>query len=174
MLADNDAIVLFICFYKLMFLGTKFSQKMLKLQLEKEGSGAQRKIVIEDKHLTDEEGKMSDGAVMNDMSDVISSDFGPENYKVHEGTVLQHDGDPDPYQKIKKHANLALRNLLKNNSKILFNYWYILFPSFMMKTQSEFSHFLFDFENKNTQKQFKEKVFQMIEVQEPNLFYVIR
>lgn len=30
-LADNDAIVLFICFYKLMFLGTKFSQKMLKL-----------------------------------------------------------------------------------------------------------------------------------------------
>jgi len=48
--------------------------------------------------------------------------------------------------KIKLQANLAIRNLLKNNSKVLFNYWYILFPSFMLRPQTEFSHFLFSFE----------------------------
>jgi hypothetical protein len=70
---------------------------MLKLQLEKEGTGPQRKIVIEEKNMTDEEGKMSDSAIMNDMSDIISSDFCQDNYKVHEGSVTSSDGAPDPY-----------------------------------------------------------------------------
>ena len=34
----------------------------------------------------------------------------------------------DPYQKIKLNANLCMRNLFKNNSKVLFNYWFIMFP----------------------------------------------
>ena len=108
--------------------------------------------------MTDEEAKISDAAF--DISDIISSDYSQDTYVVHEGTVKSASGDSDPYQKIKKHSNLALRNLLKNNSKILFNYWYILFPSFMMKTQSDFAHFLFDFESKqNSQKLFKEQLF---------------
>ena len=65
----------------------------------------------------------------------MSSDVLEDKYVVHEGSVIygQEQGEVDPYQKIKQHANLALRNLLKNNSKFIFNYWYILFPSFMMR-----------------------------------------
>ena len=72
-LNDYDAIVLFVCFYKIMFLGTKFSAKMLKLQLQQDNEGQQKRIYIEDKSsMTDEEGKASDFGF--DMSDIISSD----------------------------------------------------------------------------------------------------
>ena len=40
----------------------------------------------------------------------------------------------DPYQKIKLNANLCMRNLFKNNSKVLFNYWFIMFPQFMLRS----------------------------------------
>lgn len=95
-IADNDAIFLFICFYKLMFLGTSFSKKMLKLKFEKDDKVG--KIVIKDK-LTDDEGK-SDSA-FSDMNDFMSSDVAEDHYIVHEGSVQQEQGDPDPYQKIK-------------------------------------------------------------------------
>lgn len=117
---DNEVISLFIGFYKLMFLGSKFAAKMLKIKVE--NSATAQKLVLD--NISDEE---SDNGFINDTSDQFSSDS-----QVHEGMVAQ-DGDIDPYQKIKIHANLAMRNLLKNNSKILFNYWYIMFPSFMMR-----------------------------------------
>ena len=44
-----------------------------------------------------------------------------------------------------------MRNLLKNHSKVIFNYWYIMFPSFMIRPQSEFSTFLFQFNKKTMQ-----------------------
>ena len=80
--------------------------------------------------------------MIEDTSEFISSDQGFSS-------VL---GDSDPYQKIKLHSNLVLRNLLKNNSKVLLNYWYIIFPSFMMRTQSELSQYLYTFEDNTKQE----------------------
>jgi len=34
-LPDNEALPLFISFYKLLFLGSKFARKMLKIKIEK-------------------------------------------------------------------------------------------------------------------------------------------
>ena len=85
---------------------------------------------------------------------------------------MVNEKELDPYQKIKIHANLALRNLLKNNSSIILNYWYILFPSFMMRPQSEFKQYLYKFES--NEKVFTEKSFALIDNQEPTLFFVIR
>jgi hypothetical protein len=114
---------------------------MLKIKVE---NSVTQNIILDQGISEDEQ---SDTGFINDTSDQFSSDKDIQN---HEGMV-QLDGDLDPYQKIKIHANLAMRNLLKNNSKVLFNYWYIMFPSFMMRPQSEFSNFLYQFDKKNMQ-----------------------
>jgi len=75
-LPDNEAIVLFVCFYKLLFLGSDFAHKMLKIRLEKTDPKEIAKIVIESGVSTDEEGKMSDGNFLNDTSDVLSDNLG--------------------------------------------------------------------------------------------------
>jgi len=125
-----------------------------------------------EKHDTDEESKMSDGPIVNDTSDVITSDTLDTPYATHKGSIVVNEKELDPYQKIKIHANLALRNLLKNNSNIILNYWYILFPSFMMRPQSEFKQYLYKFES--NEKVFTEKSFALMDNQEPTLFFVIR
>ena len=133
---DNEAIGLFINFYKLLFLGSDFAKKMLKIQIDGNSSG-DKNILFDSKNKdqpTDDE--LSDGKFMYDTTDLASSDQQNlddlDHDVVHEGSV-KAEGDLDPYQKIKVHANLALRHLLKNNSKILFNYWNIMFPSFMVR-----------------------------------------
>lgn len=85
----------------------------------------------------------SDGAFINDTSDQMS-----ECDKQEASALL--DGGKDPYLKIKINANLALRNLFKNYGKILQNFWYIVFPSFMIRPQSEFTQYLYEFDNKKT------------------------
>jgi len=113
------------------------------------------------------EDEQSDTGFINDTSDQLSSDT------AYDGMV-HLDGELDPYQKIKIHANLAMRNLLKNHSKVIFNYWYIMFPSFMIRPQSEFSNFLFQFNKKTMQQEFRSKAFKFMETEEPSLFYIIR
>ena len=81
---------------------------------------------------------------------------------MHSGSITQADSEQDPYNKIKLHASLSLRNLFKNNSKVLYNYWYLLFPSFMMRHQPEFSQYLSNFENLHVQKEFMHKVFPIL------------
>ena len=39
--------------------------------------------------------------------------------KVHKGSVQMKEGDLDPYQKIKMHANASLRYILRHSNKIL-------------------------------------------------------
>jgi len=60
LLQDNIAVTLFINFYKLLFLGTEFSRKMLKLQVVEESKEGNKLIITDDGIRTDEEGKMSD------------------------------------------------------------------------------------------------------------------
>ena len=66
---DNDVVSLFISFYKLMFLGSKFAQKMLKIKLENSSS---QKIVIDTTMISEDE--QSDTGFVNDTSDQLSSD----------------------------------------------------------------------------------------------------
>jgi len=90
----------------------------------------------------------------------------------------------DPYQKIKLNANLCMRNLFKNNSKVLFNYWFIMFPQFMMRPTPEFTAMIdeldsFDVatEDVNFRKlidTFGKRMFHSIENDGPSLFYLIR
>mmetsp|Transcript_1875 Transcript_1875/g.2579 ORF Transcript_1875/g.2579 Transcript_1875/m.2579 type:complete len:159 (-) Transcript_1875:2560-3036(-) len=130
---------------------------MLKIKLEKTNTG---QINI-DKSLamagitTDEE-----STHFVDTSDLIQSDQ----------ESLLHEGEQDAYQKIKIHANLALRNLVKNNSLSLFNYWYILFPSFLLRPHPEFDRFLTTF----NKKEFSTTALEFIEHMEPSLFFVVR
>ena len=145
---DNEAIVMFISFYKLLFLGSKFAKKMLKLKLESSSVSSDKLIFEQVGATTDDDAK--DSSYLIDTSDFIQSDLNDLN-----DDSLLHEGNLDAYQKIKIHANLALRNLLKNNSKILFNYWQLMFPSFMIKPRSEFHEYLFSFKDSPQQEQFQ-------------------
>jgi hypothetical protein len=69
---DNEAIALFISFYKLLFLGSKFAKKMLKLKVEKESN-----IVLDEVGTTTDEDGKSDSSYLIDTSDFIHSDFNP-------------------------------------------------------------------------------------------------
>lgn len=92
----------------------------------------------------------------------------------HEGSVSTSDSDSDPYFKIKLHACLALQNIAQHNGRLLFNYWYILFPTFMMRHQPEFAMYLKEMKQYQVQKDFSSEVFPLIEKNEPTLLYVIR
>ena len=87
---------------------------------------------------------------------------------------LVDDGAGDQYHKIKMQATLGLKNLFSNNSKTLFNYWYIMFPSFMMRPQTELSKYLTSFKNKASARQFAAEAFEAIEAKEPSIFFVVR
>ncbi len=52
------------------------------------------------------------GGNIFDTSDQVSSDNCSASKDINE----ESDAEIDPYQKIKIHANLALRNILKNNN----------------------------------------------------------
>jgi hypothetical protein len=62
---------MFISFYKLLFLGSKFAKKMLKLRVEKESN-----IVIDEGGTTTEEEGLSESGQFIDTSDFIHSDVG--------------------------------------------------------------------------------------------------
>ena len=78
---DNEVISLFISFYKLMFLGSRFAQKMLKIKVQSDA-----KLVIDPQTISDEE--QSDTGFINDTSDQFSSDN-------QEASGVE--GDLDPY-----------------------------------------------------------------------------
>lgn len=98
---------------------------------------------------------MSDGNILNDTMDIISSDIGQtDNFNHHKGSIQAQTGERDPYTKIKQHALLALKNLFRNNSKVIYHYWNILFPSFMMRPKTEFSTYLKDMTRHENHKKF--------------------
>lgn len=71
-------------------------------------------------------------------------------------------------------ATLGLKNLFSNNSKTLFNYWYIMFPSFMMRPQTELSKYLTGFRDQASARKFAAEAFEAIEAKEPSIFFVVR
>lgn len=141
---------------------------MLKVKVEET---KHKSLVILEGNRTDEEGKISDANFLNETTDMLSSD--QQIDIIHEGSVKPTERDPDPYFKIKLNASLALRNIVKNNNKAIFNYWYVLFPTFMMRPQSEYIHYIQEMSNFSVQKEFIAKVFKEIKTKEPTLLYVI-
>lgn len=91
-----------------------------------------------------EEAEEASGELIIDTSDVMSSDQNVGSGSAEEAKFAQKESSDTliTYNKIRQHAILCLQNLFKISSKALFNYWYILFPSFMMKTQGNFVEFL--------------------------------
>ena len=147
LLPDNEAIELFVNFYKLLFLGTKFATKMLKITVNPQAKKIEMPAAAGQDATDSESGSiiMDTSDAMLSPSDAPSTSLGrPEGSK--QGIVgLVDDSGGDQYQKIKIQANLGLKNLFTNNSKTLFNYWYIMFPSFMMRPQTEFTKYLTSF-----------------------------
>ena len=87
---------------------------------------------------------------------------------------LVDEGAGDQYHKIKMQATLGLKNLFSNNSKTLFNYWYIMFPSFMMRPQTELSKYLTGLRDQASARKFAAEAFEAIEAKEPSIFFVVR
>ncbi len=82
--------------------------------------------------------KSDSGSFIIDTSDVTSSDGGGGG-KYNKNSPNDSITSGDPYQKVKTYAALCLQYLFKFNNKALFNYWYLVFPSYFMKPQSEFT-----------------------------------
>ena len=141
---DTECIKLYVHFYKLLFLGSPFAEKMLNIKLEevktkKKGSDKYEKGFNPNKIEQDwdsEELKGESGSFIIDTSEVSSSDGGGlGNEKKGKTSPSSNDSitSIDPYQKIKNHAVLALQSLFKTNGKALFNYWQLLVPSHFIK-----------------------------------------
>lgn len=64
LIPDNEVISLCINFYKLMFLGSKFAQKMLKIKVD---TSTTLKFVIDPSLISEDE--QSDTGFVNDTSD---------------------------------------------------------------------------------------------------------
>lgn len=76
-----------------------------------------------------------------------------------------------------------MRNLFKNNSKVLFNYWFIMFPQFMLRPVPEITELVDQLEEFDTSKKeasfvetislFTDRVLKNIVDGGPSLLYVI-
>lgn len=100
---------MFISFYKLLFLGTEFAYKMLKIKVIEAKDDEPLQIILNDGTKTDEESKLSDNNFFNGTSDILSDHYANEAQQPnHEGSVQATEKDPDPYYKVKLHACLSL------------------------------------------------------------------
>ena len=171
---DNESIKLFLHFYKILFLGSPFAEKMLHIKFEESKTApknkAPAKLINFDEESHEELKSDSGSSFIIDTSDFSSQSDNGSMYSKNSPT--DNTGtDCDHYQKIKNYAVLCLQYLFKSNNKTLFNYWYLLFPSFFMKPQSEFSKYLTSFKEKK--EEFYEKTSQIV-MREPSMFYLLK
>lgn len=81
-LVDSDAIILFFEFYKLVFLGTKFTEKVLQIRVSQSSPADKaKKVVVQmnNKSTNDESHSSEEGKIVMivDTSDAYSSDNMP-------------------------------------------------------------------------------------------------
>eukprot|EP00347_Sterkiella_histriomuscorum_P021491 403333793 len=195
-LNDTECIKLYINFYKLLYLGTPFAEKMLNIKLEetkvsskgsKHGKKGQQTNQItqndwDDNLFDDEELKGDGNSFIIDTSEMSSSDGGFNDSFISSKSGGGNKKSPssndsitssDPYQKIKNHAALCLQILLKHKNKSLFNLWYLLFPSFFLRSPTEFTQYLPQEEYIKRRLEFQEKI-QGNALREPSLFYILK
>jgi len=133
-ITDNECVKLFLHFYKLLFLGSSFAEKMLHIKFEEsKGPNKRSKITMQEEEEKQEDLRSDSGAsFLIDTSDMSSQSDGGIYGSKHSPSDGGSEGG-DHYQKIKNHAVLCLQYLFKSNSKTLFNYWYLLYPSHFTK-----------------------------------------
>jgi hypothetical protein len=129
---DNECIKLFLNFYKVLFLGSPFAEKMLNIKFEESkatGKKGNSKVLELTQENLEELKSDSGSALIIDTSDISSqSDSGK-----YSKNSPSESGEGDQYQKVKNYAVLCLQYLFRVNNKTLFNYWYLMFPSYFMK-----------------------------------------
>jgi hypothetical protein len=109
---DNEAVRLFLNFYKLLFLGSPFAEKMLNIKIEentKANKGDKSNMKTLEMNEEDEETKSDSASFIIDTSDISSSGaegLGAEKTSPSSNDSLTSSGDP--YSKIKNHAVLCL------------------------------------------------------------------
>lgn len=106
---DNESIKLFLHFYKLLFLGSPFAEKMLHIKFEESKTAAKNKapLINIDEESHEELKSDSGSSFIIDASDFSSqSDNGSMHTK---NSPTENTGtDCDHYQKIKNYAVLCL------------------------------------------------------------------
>jgi len=109
---DTECIKLYINFYKLLFLGSPFADKMLNIKLEEtKTKSAKSKNQISQVDEWEEEDKEDSGSFIIDTSEVSSSDGGDGSTKHGKGKSPSSNDSitsSDPYQKIKSNAAQCL------------------------------------------------------------------
>lgn len=104
---DIECVKMYVNFYKLLYLGTPFAEKMLNIKLEETKTKGKKKNYIQqmEENWDEEEVKGDSGSFVIDTSDISSSDGG-EGFSIKEGTKKSPSSNDsisssDPYQKIK-------------------------------------------------------------------------
>ena len=108
LITDNECIKLFLQFYKLLFLGSPFAEKMLHIKFEEPKQTTKSKVPTKilnfDEEALEELKSDSGSAFIIDTSDMSSQSDGGSAY----GAKTSDGSDSDHYQKIKNHAVLCL------------------------------------------------------------------
>ena len=179
---DSDAIILFVNFYKLIFLGTKFTERVLQIQLNQKDKP--KKDVMLQLDLNEETKGNESAQFVMDTSE-MSSDGAPTTAATKttpmgsgsansQGSYQKQEHD-DNYFKIKMHAMSCLQTLFKYNNKAfnLNSLWHPIFPSYLTNPRPEIAAYLFKFgDSVDSQSQFAQKVFEETQ-KEPTFFYLI-
>ena len=178
---DSDAIILFVNLYKLIFLGTKFTDKVLQIQLQQKEKS--KKSVTLELEVAEETKECDVANFVLDTSE-MSSDGGANTAATratpHQSGSGTSQGSThkleqeDNYFKIKMHAMLCLQSLFKHNNKAfnINSLWHPIFPSFLINPRPEIAAFLFKYDSHN-QDQFGAKVLEET-LKEPTFFYLIK
>jgi hypothetical protein len=113
LVSDSDAIILFTALYKLMFLGTKFTLRVLQIIVQPGGVVKEGKIMVDTAELSSD-----GGAYLNSSGSEMALD-----------TATPQSN----YLKIKQHAVICLQTLFRNSNKAfaLKGMWLLIFPSIL-------------------------------------------
>jgi len=110
LIPDSEAILMFVHFYKLVFLGTRFTEKVLQIKIETPKPASSQRPPDLDKEggiSADEENK-SDGSFIIDTSEMSSDNALYADASSPQSTDSPRTEKEDNYFKIKLHAMQCL------------------------------------------------------------------
>jgi len=117
---EAEAVILFTCLYKMVFLGTKFTERVLQIEVQ-QGKKERTPVIMYEESKKEE---LSEGG--SSMSETYRS--------FDEGlNVAETQEKTDSYLKIKSHALQCLLTLFKvcNKAFTLKGLWMLIFPSIL-------------------------------------------
>ena len=171
-LPDQEAVILFLHFYKLIFLGTKFAEKVLQIKWQNQPGqeGQEKQLLIEEET---KESKVEPMVI--DTSEISEPDHNAQNSSGSSQKAESIPDKEDNYIKIKMHAIHCLQTLFKCNNTAfsLKSLYHPIFPSCLTNPRPEFISSLFDFTSPQAKLEFTAKSLDELK-REPTFFYLIR